>query len=582
MVTERYFDPEVYEAVVRASRAAYRRAAELVAPRITASLVAAAGQYISEAEWAILTEEVSDAYGDAYLDALTSAGIEFRVLPSDSVVLDRLALQDAAVADLASTIRELLESFLGQMVEEGVPALEIQDRLLDAAASPLNSRKADMFARTATNTAINSGFEASFRAAGIPAVSWITRRDDRVRESHAEVDRDIVPTGSMFDVGGYEARYPGDPALPIGLRINCRCMLGWVDGSQVKRAVNSTRAEVYGVARELNIPNRSKMRKPELQLAVIEELCLQGLAVGPDCPDVLDDMNVATLLTYARVGGIKGRYRMRRPALLEAVRERFRDVESPTWLGFAATTVGDVNPESSQELAWDPSQPRHSAGRRDGGRWRSNYDSAGQPIRTFDESSRPSIFDKDQAREWNEERQRIRDHRRERAVVESVNREQLERFSDQYGKGIESVFPEGSVGVTTIPLPAASRRKDEPLYDREIVAERLAQPVQLSNFDPRTLHASQRGVTREGVEYYVDNPNYASTGRTYADQDQPGNRYPVIYRNPTTKQLVVLSGHHRAVAALVAGRPVKGILIDPRITVIRGGRRSDPNDDAAD
>lgn len=756
MVTERFIDPEAFEAVRTAARRAYRRAAELVAPQISAALVAAAGQTISEAEWAILTEEVSDAYGDAYLDALIAAGIAFKILPKDADMVARLEEQEEAVSALASTIRELLDQFLQEMIEQGVDPLTIQDRLLDSVTSPLNSRKADMFARTATNTAVNSGFDATFKAARVPALVWISRRDEKVREAHVEVDRDVIVNGGRFDVGGYEAKYPGDPSLPIELRINCRCMLGYVDGDQVRQAVDGTKAAVYNTARQLNIPGRSKMSKPELQVAVIEELCLQGLAVGPDCPSLLDDMNMTALLSHARIANIQGRYRMNRSTLLEAVRERFVTAEVPTWVGLSSTmdavpmtllrlpelaeevingghvgvepeqaaalieilgrhtepvdltlvaatdalfaAVADnqltrdqmpqipeewiekfrvhleaagvtvtfrnvdpldvfatqseldgrkvgkmitsivngqfrpdtpaflssdgfildghhrwaalaalalVEPErmaaavtsvpigelltlahdfaqlnglesKSHGMAWDPSQPRHPRGGRSGGRWRSHYDSSGHPYRTFEGGDRPSIFDRQQSENWHEERARTRTYERERRIYDVPNREQLDRYKDQFGKGIDSVFPEGGFTATTIPFPSASRKRGEPLYDKAAVQNILAQPVQLVNVDPRTLHASQSGVTREGVDYYVNDPSYASTGQTFADQDQAGNRYPVIYRNPDSGQMVILSGHHRAVAALVSGRPVQAVVVDPRIKVIR---RTNPTDD---
>lgn len=757
MVTEQYIDPEIFEAAVRASRNAYRDTAELVAPRL--STTGAGRQMISEEEWKILTTEMSDTYGDAFLDAMIAAGILFRVLPSDADLIVRLEVQDAAVVSLASTMRELLDEYLFDMLEEGVPVDEIRDRLFDTASSPLNSRKADMMARTATNTAVNAGFEATFRAARVPAVSWITRRDDLVRDAHVAVDRDIVPTGSMFIVGGYEARYPGDPSLPIGLRINCRCQLGWVDGEQVKRAVNATKAEIYGMARQLDIPGRSRMRKPELQIAVMESMCLQGLAAGTDCPSLLDDMNMTALLSHARLGQVRGRYRMRKPELLDAVKAKFTTADSPRWLGFASilgsvpmtvtritaladdvingepvsiapqdaadlieilgrhtepvdltlvratpvlfTKVAD-NPLSRDEMpqipedlidefrsfleadgvtvelrdvdpvdvfatqnqldgrkvgkmitairndqftpehpafvssdgyildghhrwaalaalsldgserlmvtawtsvrietllgyadefaaahdieskshgmAWDASQPRHPRGNYNGGRWRSFYDGAGRPMRRMEVTSRPSVFDRQQSADWNEERERIGTYEREHRIVESPNREQMERFADMHGQGVESVFGEGSVGVTTIPFPQASRRKDEPLYDKAAVADILAQPIHLSSFDPRTLHASQRGVTREGVDYYVDPDGYKAVGLPFADQHEKGNQYPVIYRNPRTEQYVILSGHHRAVAALVTGRPVQGILVDPRIRVIRARRPKEDED----
>lgn len=348
-----YVDEEAFLAVRDAARRAYRKAADIVLPRIAESMVAAAGQSISESEWFELTEEVSDAFGDAYLDAVINAGAELGVMPSDDDLLAILAQQEEAVDDFASTLRGYVDLFGEEMLTDGVPLEEIQARLLDAGQSPLNPRKADTFARTATSSAVNAGFESSFRAAGIAAKSWITQRDDRVRESHGAVDRDVVPSGETFMVGGFEARFPGDPRLPIEQRINCRCVLGWVDGDGVRRSMTATRKDLYSMARQLEVPGRSKMNKAELQTSVIRELCLQGLAGGTDCTAKLEEMNMSTLLTYGRLGNVRGRYRMRKATLIDAIRGVFDITQavglsartaamanaSPNWLGSLADEV---------------------------------------------------------------------------------------------------------------------------------------------------------------------------------------------------------------------------------------------------
>ncbi len=554
-----FIDEETYLAVRDAARSAYRRAAEMVAPQIERALVAAAGQSISDQEWFQLTEEVSDAYGDAYLDAIVNAGAELGVLPSDADLLSILAEQEAAVEGFAAQMRGLVDLFSEDMLRQQIPLEEIQQRLFDAGQSPLNPRKADMFARTATNTAVNAGFESTFKGAGLAARSWITQRDDRVRESHAAVDRDVVAAGENFTVGGYEARFPGDPNLPIGLRINCRCILGWVDGNGVRQALSAKRSDLYGIARQLEIPRRSKMTRGELQASVIRAMCLQGLAAGTDCPSRFEDMNMATLLTYGRIGNVRGRYRMRKPQLIAALVAAFQ-------------SVATLSTDGIEVFHAQHNQKDH--GNRIGGRWRPNYDQQGRPRTRFEPGDRPSVFAPEQARRWSEERDRVRTYARERMIHQSPDREQLERHRDQYGRGIESIFQDDTVAAT--PFRAATRQDDQPLYDREAVARTLAAPVQLNRFDPRTLHdATQSEVSREGVEYYLSDSDtartYRATGRTFADQDDPGNRYPVIYEQPGG-QLVILSGRHRAAAALVEGRAVEGILVRPNVTVIRNRR----------
>ena len=130
-----------------------------------------------------------------------------------------------------------------------------------------------------------------------------------------------------------------------------------------------------------------------------------------------------------------------------------------------------------------------------------------------------------------------------------------------YGKGLNSLFPEGGSEVTTIPFPAAGRRKDRDAYDKDLVHKTLANPVSTEQFDPRTLHATQPGVTRGGVAHYMDPSNQG----LYANAHEAGNQHPVIYSRkdcvdcPETHML--LSGHHRATAALLQGRQLTGVRV---------------------
>jgi len=53
---------------------------------------------------------------------------------------------------------------------------------------------------------------------------WLTAEDDRVRESHAEANGQVVGVDEPFIVGGEELMYPGDPAGSPENVCNCRCV----------------------------------------------------------------------------------------------------------------------------------------------------------------------------------------------------------------------------------------------------------------------------------------------------------------------------------------------------------------------
>lgn len=79
--------------------------------------------------------------------------------------------------------------------------------------------------------------------------------------------------------------------------------------------------------------------------------------------------------------------------------------------------------------------------------------------------------------------------------------------------------------------------------------------------DPRFLLKTQPSVTSSGVRYYMEDPKYLKTGETYADKSNIGNRFPVIYEHSDRGQRFILSGHHRAAAAIGLGQPLPALVI---------------------
>lgn len=123
---------------------------------------------------------------------------------------------------------------------------------------------------------------------------------------------------------------------------------------------------------------------------------------------------------------------------------------------------------------------------------------------------------------------------------------------------LKKLFPNDEPQVIA-PWPKTGRTKGKPLFDPQKVVEAVQNPV-LHDVDPTTLKSTQGWVTRAGVAHYLT-PEYDRTGKVFADADQPTNRYPVVLRRANGDN-VILSGHHRAAAALVSGKPLRAILVD--------------------
>ena len=138
-------------------------------------------------------------------------------------------------------------------------------------------------------------------------------------------------------------------------------------------------------------------------------------------------------------------------------------------------------------------------------------------------------------------------------AVSDYDRKKFDRVHAAYGSGDPSaLFGEGP--TTTAPWPRAAREKRRAPYDESRVAAVLSEP-EFRDVDPRKLHSTQPNITRQGVDYYMGH-EYERTGTTFADQGDPGNRFPIVYGRDDGQNLLV-SGHHRAATALLRGESLR-------------------------
>jgi ribosomal protein S18 acetylase RimI-like enzyme len=134
-----------------------------------------------------------------------------------------------------------------------------------------------------------------------------------------------------------------------------------------------------------------------------------------------------------------------------------------------------------------------------------------------------------------------------------------------WGAGLDSLFPhdeDGPKSSAMTPWAAAGQSKERKSYDEDLVARSITHPHEfpVEDVDPRDLRATQPKVIRAGVQHYMNN----SSGKTYGEDNggdrRLGNDMPRIYHREDG-QKIILSGHHRAAAALLKGEPLRAIVI---------------------
>jgi HK97 family phage portal protein len=108
----------------------------------------------------------------------------------------------------------------GRSAGEGISeiASRIRDNVFDG---EITKARAETIARTETVGALNHGELIAARESGVvTGKRWLTQGDGKVRDSHAEIDDELVPLDDVFSNG---LRHPGDQAGDAAEVVNCRC-----------------------------------------------------------------------------------------------------------------------------------------------------------------------------------------------------------------------------------------------------------------------------------------------------------------------------------------------------------------------
>jgi len=139
---------------------------------------------------------------------------------------------------LAALERSLRDRRFDSAVRRAVKAdKQLTEDQIDSMVRTYTNRalryRAETIARTETLTALHEAAEQSLQQATQEGIDpnditriWRTAGDDRVRDSHAEMDGEERGMNEPFVSGdGNMIFYPGDPAAPPEETINCRCWL---------------------------------------------------------------------------------------------------------------------------------------------------------------------------------------------------------------------------------------------------------------------------------------------------------------------------------------------------------------------
>jgi hypothetical protein len=132
----------------------------------------------------------------------------------------------AAVRGITERTRAIVRDVLNESAAAGHGISTAAARLRERVAE-LAPGRARAITRTELVGAANYGSLLGAQATGLNLDTfWIATPGPRTRPEHQRANRQVAANG-LFTVGGEPCRYPGDPMLSAGMRVNCRCSIGY-------------------------------------------------------------------------------------------------------------------------------------------------------------------------------------------------------------------------------------------------------------------------------------------------------------------------------------------------------------------
>lgn len=145
------------------------------------------------------------------------------------LIAEALANEGVILTDKSHIQQSVVDMILKQAqnaVENGLSPQELAQAIVDTGA--FSPERALRIARTTCGTAASIGQMEAGRAAGATHKKWLASFAD-TRDEHMERDGESVPLNARFSAkfSGVGPRYPLDPEIAAGDRINCRCFMSF-------------------------------------------------------------------------------------------------------------------------------------------------------------------------------------------------------------------------------------------------------------------------------------------------------------------------------------------------------------------
>ena len=171
-----------------------------------------------------IAESMLDSTKHGFSNNLSSQSMPFQQDAANKI-LAKFATRN--VTSVVQSSLSTLKNIISTSFDEGVGVNELAARI-EESFNGISTSKATTIARTETLSAVSIGqelkrlaFKKAFpkEAKGMKRL-WLSAKDDKVRDSHENVDGEVVEAGKKFANG---LKFPREPGAPAEEVINCRC-----------------------------------------------------------------------------------------------------------------------------------------------------------------------------------------------------------------------------------------------------------------------------------------------------------------------------------------------------------------------
>ena len=133
------------------------------------------------------------------------------------------------VSQITETTEDQIRQSINAGIEDGLGTAAIASNIRSRAPVIAGVRSL-VIARTETHSAAMWAQVTAIEDTGLELrKEWVSAADERTRIDHSSANGQIVGPKEMFNVGGEELEFPGDPNGSAENIINCRCVLNFVE-----------------------------------------------------------------------------------------------------------------------------------------------------------------------------------------------------------------------------------------------------------------------------------------------------------------------------------------------------------------